>query len=98
MSEEKYTGELVRMFRGHTFSVRFVAFSRDGQRILSGGMDNRARLWDAASGNVLAVLKISIFSERAAVVSADGKSALLPGRVPSLWEFSTNRVKWIGGD
>jgi WD40 repeat protein len=35
---------------GHFSSIRAVAFSSDGKRIVSGGYDQRLRIWDAASG------------------------------------------------
>jgi len=40
----------------HTKSVTAVAFSPDGTRILTGSDDNTARLWDATSGKVVAIL------------------------------------------
>src|SRR5262249_52593615 len=34
-------------YRGHTGLVESVAFSGDGRRIVSGGVDGSARVWDA---------------------------------------------------
>ena len=41
--------ELVTL-RGHLGAVLAVAFSRDGQRMVTGSDDNTAKVWDAASG------------------------------------------------
>ena len=40
----------VRQFIGHTNNVTSVSFSPDGQYILTGSLDNTARLWDKDSG------------------------------------------------
>lgn len=44
------------VLRGHTGPVVAVAFSQDGTRILTGSADNTARLWDAATGKLVATL------------------------------------------
>ena len=43
--------------RGTVAEVRSVAFSPDGQRIVTGSGDQTAKVWDAASGKELLTLK-----------------------------------------
>ena len=40
----------IRTFIGHTGDIRSLAVSKDGKRILSGGMDHNVILWDADTG------------------------------------------------
>jgi WD40 repeat protein len=47
------TGQQIRTFVGHTREVRSVAFSKDGQYVLTGSEDDTARLWDASTGEQL---------------------------------------------
>jgi WD40 repeat protein len=50
-------GETVAgLFSGHTDSVRSVAFSSDGQHIISGSSDNTICVWDAMMGKTVAGL------------------------------------------
>ena len=42
-------GTPVRLLKGHTNAVLSLAFSPDGQRILSGSGDDTARLWDVST-------------------------------------------------
>lgn len=42
-----------RAFDGHNGPIRSVRFSGDGQRIISGSMDNTVGLWDAEGGQLL---------------------------------------------
>jgi hypothetical protein len=73
---EVATGEPLRTFEGHTFSVRSVAFSPDGQTALSGSYDRTLILWDLATGEVLRTFE----GHRGYVVSVafspDGQTAL----------------------
>jgi WD40 repeat protein len=45
-----FNGKLLNRFVGHRKSIQAVAYSPDGSKILSGGTDNVAILWDANSG------------------------------------------------
>ncbi len=40
------TGRQRRVLRGHAQSVRSIAFSRDGKRLVSGGEDGMVKVWD----------------------------------------------------
>ena len=42
-----------RTHQGHTAGVLAIAWSHDGKRLLSGGYDRTARVWNVASGKEL---------------------------------------------
>ena len=47
----------LKTLRGHLDEVTSVAFSPDGQRIVTGSGDHTAKVWEAASGRELLTLK-----------------------------------------
>ena len=51
------TGEQLKILTGHTIHVNSVAFSPDGNKIVSGGWDGTIRLWNAHTGELLHTLK-----------------------------------------
>ena len=44
--------------QGHTNAVTSVAYSSDGTQLASGSGDNTVRIWDVASGECRATLKV----------------------------------------
>jgi serine/threonine protein kinase/WD40 repeat protein len=49
-------GQILRTFAGHEGTVGQIALSSDGRRLLSGGTDREPRVWEMATGRLLAVL------------------------------------------
>lgn len=59
--------------RGHVGSVSRAAFSPDGQRIVTGGEDQTARVWDAGTGKQVLTLKGHIGAIYSAGSSPDSR-------------------------
>lgn len=47
-----YSGEVIRLLPAHSDVVLSLAFSHRGARLVSGGGDNRAVVWDAGRGSI----------------------------------------------
>jgi WD40 repeat protein len=82
---------LLLTLQGHSSSINSVAFSPDGQRILTGSADNTAKVWEAASGKELLTLKEHIGPIAAVAFSPDGQRIVTSswdGTV-KVWEAAT---------
>ena len=66
----------LRVFRGHTAWINSVAFSHDGNSILTGSFDKTAKLWNAASGAEIRTFTGHADFVTSAVFSPDGKYVL----------------------
>ena len=69
---DRATENTVYTFEGHTELVTSVAFSPNGQCIVSGSHDTTVRLWDVASGATLCTLEGHTETVNAVQVSPDG--------------------------
>lgn len=67
------SGEELRTLKGHTARVMSVSFSPDGQRIVSGNLDNTIKVWDAESGAELRTLKGHHYPVASVSFSPDGR-------------------------
>lgn len=47
------TGKTLRKFKGHKYYVQTLAFSHDGQKIISGGDDETVKIWETSTGALL---------------------------------------------
>jgi hypothetical protein len=84
------TGKVIRELKGHAGWVRTVAFSPDGNRILTTNKDGSATLWDSATGEALCSM-ISFTNGDWAVVDSHGRfDASHGGNVEGL--------HWVIGD
>jgi len=86
-----------RELLGHRAAVVCTAYSPDGRRLVSGGLDNALIVWDAASGEPLKTLRGHAGQVRACCFSADGRrvvSAAHDGtvRVWDVDEYEETRI------
>jgi len=84
---------LIKIAQG-TDTVKSVAFSPDGHRIVSGGVDQRVRVWDAASGQQIGqpltghtdpVLSVAFSPDGTRIVSGGGDKTV------RVWDAVTGR-------
>jgi tRNA A-37 threonylcarbamoyl transferase component Bud32 len=87
----------IRSFIGHTGEGVIVAFSPDGKRVLTGSWDSTARVWDAQTGQQMALLKGHTGRVRSVAFSPDGKRVLTGShdRTARLWDAQTGQEKAI---
>jgi WD40 repeat protein/tRNA A-37 threonylcarbamoyl transferase component Bud32 len=66
----------LKALRGHTGPILAVAYSPDGQRIVTGSADHTAKVWDAARGKELLTLRGHTEPVKSVAFSPDGQRIL----------------------
>ncbi|HEY7326821.1 MAG TPA: DUF1349 domain-containing protein [Gemmataceae bacterium] len=87
------TNQLLQRFTGHTAPVTSVAFSADGNRIVTSGGDGMLCLWDVQSGQMIGSRKAIKQPVMSLVLAADGvKAAHANGGLDvEVSDFETNK-------
>jgi WD40 repeat protein len=90
---EAERGAVQRVLTEQALSVDWVAFTPDGQTIGTGGWDTLARLWDARTGKLRAVLKGHKDVVYHGTFSPDGKTLATAGwdGTVKLWHVATGQ-------
>ncbi|QGA18984.1 hypothetical protein EYB26_006669 [Talaromyces marneffei] len=71
---EDYWSPGLQTLEGHSASVMSVAFSSDGQTVVSGSVDRTIKLWDTKTGSELQTLKGHSASVTSVAFSSDGQT------------------------
>src|SRR5262245_61237395 len=103
------TGERKHELKGHAGDVRTVAFSPDGQTLVTGSEDKTAIVWDLSSGRSLHVLSGHTAVVNSASFSPDGSQILTASKdkTARVWDMATGRevflleghsndIPWVG--
>jgi WD40 repeat protein len=70
------TGQILTLLTGHEGMIDDLAFSQDGNRLISGGGDHTARIWDVQSRKTLHILKGHTEKIFTVAFSPDGELAV----------------------
>ena len=82
-----------KTLRGHDKEVLSAAFSPDGKRVVTASSDNTARLWDAETGQQVAIMRGHDKEVLSAAFSPDGKRVVTASsdNTARLWDAETGQ-------
>ncbi len=83
----------LKTLRGHLDRVTSVAFSPDGQRVVTGSRDQTAKVWEAASGKELLTLKGHSGQVMSVAFSPDGQRIVTGSQdhTAKVWEAASGK-------
>ena len=87
------TGADLLTLKGHVDGVVSAEFSPDGTRIVTGSLDNRAKVWDAKSGAEVLTLKGHTFWVFSASFSPDGSRIITASNDGTAKIWDTTPIK-----
>ncbi len=87
------TGQCIKTLQGHSKKVPALSFSPDGERLVSGGYDQKIKLWDTSNGRCIKTWEGKVNWLRTVVFSPDGHTLASGGIEPeiSLWDIETGQ-------
>ena len=90
---QRQTHQALKTLRGHMEYVSSVAFSPDGQRIVTGSFDQTAKVWEAGSGRGLLTIKGNGARIWSVAFSPDGWRIVTGGAdgTAKVWEAASGR-------
>lgn len=90
----KENNSLLRILTGHTAGLSCVAFSPDNKYILTGSLDQTARLWEGSSAQLLTILEGHTDEVWCVAFSPDSKYCLTGGKDKTirLWEIDSGEL------
>jgi WD40 repeat protein len=85
--------ERLLQLKGHSEAILSVAFSIDGQRIVTASRDNTAKVWDVATGTNLITLRGHRLQVESAAFSWDGKQIVTASedQTAKVWDSVTGQ-------
>jgi WD40 repeat protein len=93
LASAAWQSDLRQVLSGNEGAVTSAAFSSDGKRILTTSKDYTARVWDAATGREIAVLRGDEDDLLSAFFSPDGTCIVTIGlRSARIWDAATGKM------
>jgi WD40 repeat protein len=84
-------GDAVATFTGHDGSIRDVAWSADGTRLVTAGFDQTARVWETATGRCLHLLPAHTDFVNGVAISPNGRwiATVSGDTTGQIWDLAT---------